>query len=70
MFSLNCISDFTASHPTEDMMDLPIELNKDMMKLKEQVNGSLCSLVSQNIMCPEVMKNCSKFMFYWDVGHL
>lgn len=40
MISLNCISDFTASH-TEDVMNLPTELDKDTVKLYEQVNVSL-----------------------------
>lgn len=46
-FSLNCLSDFTVSHYTEseDTMNLAIELDKDMMKLDEQVNVSLCSVV-------------------------
>ncbi|XP_070764202.1 leucine-rich repeat- and IQ domain-containing protein 1 [Enoplosus armatus] len=31
------LEDFSASHHTEDMMKLPIDLDKDMMKLNEQV---------------------------------
>ncbi|XP_037624583.1 leucine-rich repeat and IQ domain-containing protein 1 isoform X1 [Sebastes umbrosus] len=34
---LEDLEDFTASHDTEDMMSLPFELDKDMMKLSEQV---------------------------------
>ncbi|XP_034735267.1 leucine-rich repeat and IQ domain-containing protein 1 [Etheostoma cragini] len=33
------IEDFTASHHTDDTMNLPFELDKDKRKLKEQVTG-------------------------------
>ncbi len=41
VFSLNRTIDFTASHHTDNLIKLPIELNKDTMKVNQQVIFSL-----------------------------
>lgn len=50
------MSGFTSSRhsETEDRMNLHTELNDDMMKLDEQVNFSLCNVVSSVLTHPKV----------------